>query len=177
MPLKPSAIKRTIISLGQSNPLPGIHVPSTSSTRKFDIRVLAPVEKLSFLWERVCGILGPSSECRGREMQKITAQIKNIMSSKGMSIVVSESMFEAQAGQGQLERLPPKINESIRRNMLASANGDDLEDGFQIQADFSESEENIEAVIVQELTGKKKRKRNTGSKEKAVKVSSIRRWY
>jgi hypothetical protein len=61
--------------------------------------------------------------------------------------------------------------------MLASANGDDLEDGFQIQADFSGSEENIEAVIVQELTGKKKRKRNTGSKEKAVKVSSIRRWY
>jgi len=58
--------------------------------------------------------------------------------------------------------------------MPASANGDDLEDGFQIQADFSGSEENIEAVV-QELTGKKKkRKRNIVSKEKAIKVKSIK---
>jgi hypothetical protein len=108
-------------------------------------------------------------------MQKITAQVKDIMSSKGMSIVVSESMFEAQAGQGQLECLPQRpIDLLIRRNMLASANGDDLEDEFQIQADFSESEE---AVIVQDLTGKKKRKRNNASKEKAVKVRSMKQRY
>jgi hypothetical protein len=56
--------------------------------------------------------------------------------------------------------------------MPASANGDDLEDGFQIQADFSEVEEKVEAVV-QALTRKKKRKRNTASKEKAAKVRLI----
>jgi hypothetical protein len=57
--------------------------------------------------------------------------------------------------------------------MPHSANGDDLEDDFQIQAHFSGSEENI-AAVVQDLTGKKKRKRKAASKEKAVKVRSIR---
>ena len=52
--------------------------------------------------------------------------------------------------------------------MGSEPGGDDLNDGFQLQEQFSASEEGVDAVV-QDLTKKKKRKRKSEN-TKAIKV-------
>lgn len=89
-----------MISFGQSNPVPGTQVASTSTTRKLEISFELDfcVEEPPFATEGACGMRFALFECCGQEIEKIIAQIRATVSINGMSIVVSESIIRAEPG-------------------------------------------------------------------------------
>jgi len=93
--------------------------------------------------------------------------MRDITNIKGISICVFESILRA--GQRVCHKLTTNsLTSSV--TMFGTGAGDDLEDGFKIETNYLESDENAETVVQEPTKKKKKRKRDGKSEETPRKV-------